>query len=475
MDPKASSVNGRTFISYIRSRDIWVVDLATGVEWRLTRSSEAAGEADQEEDATEEASDISDMAIAERRDSSGSAKRLASDMAPDATSGDDANAWDAVDAGTGASSAFRISTPTWSNVGGEENTSMWSGVSPVLSALKGAALSLAGAPPAQPSSPSSGAHSSWRPSSPPTWSPAPTTWSSAPSSRSARASGVAEFIMQEEFHRFTGYWWAPDGSSRILHVAIDESDVHVANLGGGEGVDEFRYPLTSTANAASDVRIVSFDTSFVRAPVVRRLRGARALQRRFPWAEYVPRLAWTDDARAVVVQLLDRRQQRTALVLVHVDEFMSDEEARHQQDDDEDLTSGPHEAVLVEEHVESTWINVTDILHFLPCSCGGAGQGGCARFVWSSERTGYRHLYLVERCTSDLRGQTHIVALTSGEWAVADEAVSVDVARGRVYFAAARDTPLETHYYMTTLEGAEPVRLTELGYSHSVTFSECVA
>src|SRR4029453_8983944 len=36
--------------------------------------------------------------------------------------------------------------------------------------------------------------------------------------------GLAEFVAAEEFHRFRGYWWAPDGRS-VLAARVDESRV----------------------------------------------------------------------------------------------------------------------------------------------------------------------------------------------------------------------------------------------------------
>lgn len=38
--------------------------------------------------------------------------------------------------------------------------------------------------------------------------------------------------MQEEFHRYTGYWWSPDGSGRILAVEVNESAVDTITLSG---------------------------------------------------------------------------------------------------------------------------------------------------------------------------------------------------------------------------------------------------
>ena len=76
-----------------------------------------------------------------------------------------------------------------------------------------------------------------------------------------KSAGVASYIMQEEFDRYTGYWWQPgephtttniEGAVnppriyRILYEEVDESDVQILHIVsstyGVNGVDDYRYP-----------------------------------------------------------------------------------------------------------------------------------------------------------------------------------------------------------------------------------------
>ena len=60
------------------------------------------------------------------------------------------------------------------------------------------------------------------------------------------------------------------------------------------------------------------------------------------------------------------------------------------------------------------------------------------------------------------------VALTSGPWAVIDKEVYVDEALGLVYFHGLKDSPLEKHLYVVSMNQPGHVRrLTIAGYSHS--------
>jgi dipeptidyl-peptidase 9 len=90
------------------------------------------------------------------------------------------------------------------------------------------------------------------------------------SPKTRKYSGVAEYIIQEEFDRFTGYWWSPKSNGRkhsILYVDVDETELPVYNItepGIRGSVDEFIYPLVGEKNAAVDLAIVDIDTSDVR-------------------------------------------------------------------------------------------------------------------------------------------------------------------------------------------------------------------
>ena len=71
-------------------------------------------------------------------------------------------------------------------------------------------------------------------------------------------------------------------------------------------------------------------------------------------------------------------------------------------------------------------------------TAGWASQ--VVQFICTSERTGFRHLYLVTYRPGG--GTEHMRALTTGDWVVLDQPIYVDTVRMLVYFMAKRDTPL---------------------------------
>lgn len=240
-------------------------------------------------------------------------------------------------------------------------------------------------------------------------------------------NGMSEFVAQEEMGRMTGYWWAPD-DSKIAFLHVDESPVAQA-VRNEIYADEIklynqRYPFTGTANAIVELGVVNV--------------ASKAVQ----WVKhgdnkdvYLPRVDWTQDSNVLTYQWQSRNQQALELRKV-------------------DLTSGAQQ-VLVKES-SNTWLNLHDDLKFL--------KDG-KRFIWASERDGFKHLYLY-----GLNGKMQ-KQLTKGDWVV-DNIATIDEKNGWIYFVGRKDTPLETHLYKVSLKGGAITRISEPKYSHGIVMAK---
>lgn len=90
--------------------------------------------------------------------------------------------------------------------------------------------------------------------------------------------------------------------------------------------------------------------------------------------------------------------------------------------------------------------------------------------VWSSEKDGWRHLYLVNEQTGKIKNQ-----ITKGEWVVRD-VDSIDVAKREIWFRASGmnpdEDPYHMHYYRIRFDGTGLVKLTSHAKAmHSLAFS----
>ncbi|KAF9172826.1 dipeptidylpeptidase, partial [Mortierella sp. AD010] len=382
------------------------------------------------------------------------------------------------------------------------------------------------------------------------------TFCSRNKTKSDISCGIAEFVMQEEFHRFTNYYWAPSTPSlnsapssyptpppsrqqqqeqhqssppqtaatsptsptlpsldflpsspsstptsmsspsissvlpvpatnkthsntfeKILYLQVSEAMVDLVVIPRrdmSQEYEEYRYPHTGTPNAVSDLQIVEFvprrdEKDVVPEPLHKRLWGRASLYKLFPWLEYIVRFGWWPDGKSVWVQILDRRQQITAIVLIPLECFMSVAEQSESSDQKEDDLASRIRVIYEEQ--SDYWINVTDIMYmFSPehyTHHHSQEEDDQVQLIISSERTGYRHLYLV---THSARSGSTVVPITTGEYQIIDKQITVDTSRQLVYFTAKRDSVLEIHLYVASYaQGAQTEnvkRLTGLGYSH---------
>lgn len=248
---------------------------------------------------------------------------------------------------------------------------------------------------------------------------------------------MAEFVAQEEMKRMTGYWWAPDESAIAL-TKVNEAPVEVATRSEiyADRIEtiEQRYPYAGTDNVIIDLGIVSLSSQ----------SNDSSLEDSIQWLNlgslgdgYLARVNWMNDSQRLTYQWQSRDQQELQLRLA--------QRGKSQQQ------------TLITETSDS-WVNLHDDLQFLEDN---------KHFIWASERSGYKHLYLY-RIDGGLIRQ-----LTSGNWAV-DQLEAVDEQTGVVYFTGRQQSPLQRHLYRNQLNTAapgSPTRLTQSEGLHSISFA----
>lgn len=233
---------------------------------------------------------------------------------------------------------------------------------------------------------------------------------------------TAEFIAQEEMDRDTGYWWSPD-ERYIALQRTDESTVDIIPrldiTGGGATVVEQRYPRAGRPNAVVELYVQDRQAN-------RRVKvdlGADA-------DIYLARVNWSADGRTLYVQRQSRDQKTLDLLSV-------------------DPATGASR-VIVSQHSDA-WVPLN---HDFKALDDG-------RFIWSSEETGWKHLYLYDRDGRRLR------AITSGDWPV-KSLNGVNQQTGDVFFTASmrdgHEAPTEQQLFRTSLrEAMTPVAVTPAG------------
>ncbi len=238
-------------------------------------------------------------------------------------------------------------------------------------------------------------------------------------------NGVAEFVADEEMDRHTGYWWAPDDSA-IAFARIDETPVPVQKryemYADRVEMIEQRYPAAGDRNVLVTLGVI--------AP--RAGAAPRWLDLGKEQDIYLARVTWRDPQH-LTFQRQSRDQKSLELI-------------------EANLADGKQRTLITE--TSKTWVPLHNSLRFL--------KDG--RFVWSSERSGFQHLYLA---SADGR---QLSMLTSGNWPV-DELLAVDEAAGTAYFRAGVESPLRSEIYAVPLAGGTPKKLSQQAGMHSAAFA----
>jgi len=235
----------------------------------------------------------------------------------------------------------------------------------------------------------------------------------------AVACGLAEFIAMEELGRHDGFWWSKD-SQLLAYSETDATGVPKFYMHDyldvrGAPVEQ-TYPRAGDTNVAWSLKVVPAAGG---APVTVQVEG-----------EYLVRVDWMPDGH-LAVQVADRAQRALTL---------------HKCDP----STGAVEVLLTE--TDPAWVAFHNDLRFLDDG----------RFLWTSERSGRRHLYVWN--AGKLR------PLTRGDdW---DVARVVGLNGRRVYFTGSREGPRERHIYSAGFHGKRTFVVTTLPGWHGAVADE---
>jgi dipeptidyl-peptidase-4 len=238
-------------------------------------------------------------------------------------------------------------------------------------------------------------------------------------------NGELDWVYPEELDLGTAYWWSPD-SRFIAYMQFDIAKEPIfpqVSLLNHHGVLEpERFPQPGDPNADVTIQVVP-------------AQGGESREMNFgePRGNLIARVAWLPSSQEVAVERLPRIQNQLDLLVANAQTGVSH---------------------LLLHEADPFWINVKGDLDFLPDG----------RLLWTSERDGFRHLYLYG-ADGKLQKQ-----LTSGPWEV-DAVVGIDTDRNRVFFTSTETSPLERQLYVVGLDGSGKQRLTEVEGTHSISFS----
>jgi dipeptidyl-peptidase-4 len=245
--------------------------------------------------------------------------------------------------------------------------------------------------------------------------------------------GSASWVYGEELDQTTSMWWSPDGK-KIAFYRFDESAVpdyflQLDQTKLQSRMDVEAYPKAGAPNPVADIFIYDLETKkTVRVDV----RDGKPFNNSVV-GHYVYNVTWLPDGSELLCNRSNRRQ--------NVMEFTA---------------CNPETGkcrVVVREEWPSSWTENSPAMRFL--------KDG-KRFIWASERTGWRNFYLY-----DLSGK-QLATLTNHQFDVAN-ILRVDEEAGTLYYMArSGDNHMKLQLHRVGLDGRGDKRLTDPAFNHMV-------
>ena len=248
--------------------------------------------------------------------------------------------------------------------------------------------------------------------------------------------GTASWVYGEELGQTTAMWWNPAGT-KIAYFRFDEMPVKDYFLGMDQtkvqsALDVEAYPKAGAPNPVVDLFVYDLNT---RQTTRIDVRNGKAFDNDVV-GHYVYAVRWSPDGALLTFNRTNRRQ--------NVMEFTAC-----------DPSAGSCR-VVVREEWPASWTENRPTMQYL-----ADGQ----RFLWASERTGFRNWYLY-----DLKG-TLLSTLTRHAFEVAN-VVKLDEKSGQLwYLARDGDNHMKMQLHRVGLDGKNDKRLTDPTLNHAVSLS----
>jgi dipeptidyl-peptidase-4 len=245
-----------------------------------------------------------------------------------------------------------------------------------------------------------------------------------------RFNGRLDWVYQEEIYgrgSFRAFWWSPD-STRVAFLQLDQHPVpeitltdHISHR---QTLEAFDYPKAGDRNP------------LVKLGVVRAAGGQVSWidTSKYSAADHlIVNVTWSPDSQDVVYSLQDREQTWLDLNLGSAATGATRTLFRETT------------KAWVDNQGDPTWLK----------------DGS---FLWTSERSGWKHLYHY-KANGTLEKQ-----VTSGPWEVRN-VHGVDETNGWVYFAGTERSHIGSDVYRVKLDGTGMARLTQKPGTHNATFN----
>ena len=240
-------------------------------------------------------------------------------------------------------------------------------------------------------------------------------------------NGATDWVYEEEFEFSQAFAWSPDGK-KIAFYRFDESNVKEYQLTyyGDLYPEQYKYKYPKAGEDNSIIGIYFYDLDSKKITPVDIGKETDI---------YIPRIKWTEDANTLALYRMNRHQNKLEILFAN-------------------SVTGTSRVVYTEEN--KYYIEINDHWHFLKNK---------QEFLLSSEKDGYRQLYIYDITGKPIRQLTH------GNFDVID-VFGIDEKAGLVYYSSTETSPMDKDICAVSLDGSKKIKLNAKPGGNSVDFNK---
>ncbi|NQY12057.1 MAG: S9 family peptidase [Flavobacteriales bacterium] len=243
-------------------------------------------------------------------------------------------------------------------------------------------------------------------------------------------NGKSDWVYEEEFAFDRAFFWSANGQ-QMAYYKFNEKDVKEYSMSMYNNLypEEYRFKYPKAGEANSKVSIHLYDVASKETRYIKVGNNDDI---------YIPRLKWSNDSTKLLIYKMNRHQSKLEVLLANT----------HYSHD----TIQP---IPFFSEKSDTYIDITDDILFM--------EDG-DHFIWTSEKSGYNHLYLY-----DMRGK-QLRQITNGQWDVT-EFNGFDKNTQRFYYTSTEESPIRRTVYSVNFNGADKLKISRKTGTNSFTFS----
>ncbi|MGB9665223.1 MAG: alpha/beta fold hydrolase [Ignavibacteria bacterium] len=240
-------------------------------------------------------------------------------------------------------------------------------------------------------------------------------------------NGHFDWVYEEEFSIIDGWRFSPDGK-QIAFWQLDQSPVPEIEIQQFDSLYfnsiKMRYPKAGARNSIVKIGVVDIQSGKIQ------------------WMNigdeidiYIPRIYWTTRENELAIIRMTRLQNKLELLLA-------------------DSQTGDSKVIYTD--TDTCWVSVESLdIYFFKDK---------KHFLISSERNGFKHLYLFDYSGKMIR------QITNGQWEV-DRLIEVDESNNLLFFTSGLGNPLVRNLYKVKLDGKKLERLTSFSGTNFINSS----